>query len=188
MKAKYLLHFLPAADYCWQNDTLQRSGLPLAPWGLLSFSGYPAARGFVTMQNHSSFSLERKNPWLMGVLERWRVFARGTVYSPSIWNTSGKAERSQDERECYQCWKLRIFFLFPCFSEHAKRRNPLFIMSQSKVTISFVELLFWQIVLKSALYMKNSFHRKQTVKVCAKYFMPSYVIKLKCQIFWQALQ
>lgn len=48
-RSKYLLHFLPAADYCWQNDTLQRSGLPLAPRGSLSFSGHPVARGFVTM-------------------------------------------------------------------------------------------------------------------------------------------
>lgn len=53
------------------------------------------------------------------------------------------------------------------------------------MTISFVRLLLWQIVLKSVLYMKNSFHGKQTLKVCAKYFMPSYIIKFKCQIFWQ---
>lgn len=33
--------FYTAADYCWQNDTLQRSGLPLTPWGLLIFQWLP---------------------------------------------------------------------------------------------------------------------------------------------------
>lgn len=91
-RSKYLLHFFTAADYCWQNDTLQRSGLPLTPWGLLFFSDYPVAHSFVTMQNHSSLNLERKIPWLMSVLERWRVFAQGIVLAPAFETLPEKLE------------------------------------------------------------------------------------------------
>lgn len=68
-------------------------------------------RALEQMQTHPSLSLERKAPWLMGVLGRWRVFAQdGIGFSPSISNTSGHTERGKDERQCCQCWKLRIFF------------------------------------------------------------------------------
>lgn len=33
--SKHLLHFHAAVDYCRQKDTLQKSGLPLAPQGML---------------------------------------------------------------------------------------------------------------------------------------------------------
>lgn len=71
----------------------------------------PWLRALEQMQTHPSLSLERKVPWLMGVLGRWRVFAQDDIgFSPSISNTSGDTERGKDERQCYQCWKLRIFF------------------------------------------------------------------------------
>lgn len=81
-------------------------------------------RALEQMQTHPSLRLERKAPWLMGVLGKWRVFAQDlTGFSPSISNTSGDTERGKDERQCYQCWKLRIFF--PCFSEYAKKEKPI---------------------------------------------------------------
>lgn len=119
-RSKYLLHFLYC---CWLLLTEWYSPekwLALDSLGFTLFSGYPVAHSFVTMQNHSSLNLERKIPWLMSVLERWRVFAQGIVFSPSIWNASGEAWRGKDEREHYQCWKLRIFFFPPAFQNMLK--------------------------------------------------------------------
>lgn len=60
-----------------------------SPWLLrvYSFSGYPVAHGFVTMQNHSSFSLERKNPWFNGCLRRDGEYLLRVQFSAAAFET-----------------------------------------------------------------------------------------------------
>lgn len=77
LRSKYLLHFLAAADYCWQSDSLKKSGSPWAPQGSLSFSGYPVAQGFGTNANPPFTQSGEEGSLINGCLRKMESICSG---------------------------------------------------------------------------------------------------------------